>query len=105
MQSENKVLRQLGSEVEDISKQHIRVFGKKSANLQQKSINMLCYSIIHVLQICCRLRVLWQIVAVLASVYIVLLMPKLKLGVVRCVFSHVIKQFLTREKFHCSIPR
>ena len=31
-------------------------------------------------------------------------MPKLKLSVVLCVFSHVIKQFLTCEKFYCTIP-
>ena len=39
---------------------HIGFFPKKSANLQQKRINTLYYSIIQVLQICCRL---WVFVA------------------------------------------
>ena len=36
---------------------------------------MLLYSMIQVLQICCRLMVLWQIMPVLSSVYIIMLMP------------------------------
>ena len=38
-------------------------FWKKSANLQLKRINTLYYNTMRVLQICCRLMVLWQVVA------------------------------------------
>ena len=52
------------------------IFLKKSANLQQKRVNVLCYSVIQVLQICCRLWVFvadyglfWPIVGFCAEVF------------------------------------